>query len=90
MEAVSNSRGTLVESDSEIPMTIYYPTRPDDEAIQEKKVSEIEGGSHSTQDEEVVYPTGIRLALIVSCLASSVFLVALVEPNHITTKRTGH
>jgi len=28
---------------------------------------------------EVVYPSGVRLALIVSCLASSVFLVALVH-----------
>jgi hypothetical protein len=33
---------------------------------------------------DVVYPSGVRLALIVSCLASSVFLVALVSDHHST------
>jgi hypothetical protein len=33
---------------------------------------------------DVVYPSGVRLTLIVSCLASSVFLVALVHDHHPT------
>ena len=33
---------------------------------------------------DVVYPSGVRLTLIVSCLASSVFLVALVHDQYPT------
>lgn len=33
---------------------------------------------------DVIYPSGVRLTLIVSCLALSIFLVALVHDHHPT------